>query len=130
MFKNLFEFKKWVALCACLSLSAAMGCSKQKAPGSSASSTAATEATLQNAFQKSDSEVKALADAVNSDLHSGQTAKAYIGLHDLAAKPGLTLEQQQVVAQSQVKLNSELKTKAAQGDEEASKLLEAYRSGK
>jgi len=123
-----------------LALSAALatalcitGCKKAE-PGVSTAAAppdpAVTQQQIQAAFKDAKPEVKSTADQAAAALQNNDPGKAFLQLNALNATPDLTPEERAAAAQSMSRGSQQLRAAAQRGDQEAAKLLDAYRSGK
>jgi len=107
------------------------GCKKADATVSTAvPDPAVTEQQIQSAFKDAKPEVKNAADQAAAALQNNEPGKAFLQLNALNYTPDLTPEERAAAAQSLNRVGQQLRSAAQRGDQEAAKLLDAYRSGK
>lgn len=112
-----------------LLLLCATGCSKNTAPPAPLPAEE-IPAAFQKAFSKAKPEVKGLADQVVASVQAADHAKAFTGMQNLAAQPGLTKEQLDVVSRASLTVNGLLQAAQSQGDQKAAETLKSYRINK
>jgi len=108
------------------------GCKKAE-PGISTAAPpdpAITEQQIKTAFKDAKPELKSAADQAAAALQNNDPGKAFLQLNALNANPDLTPEERAAAAQSMSRVSQQLRAAAQRGDQEAAKLLDAYRSGK
>ena len=85
-------------------------------------------ATIENAFDQAQPEVKSVADSVASSVKNQDSATAFEQLQDLSARPSLTSEQRSAAARAMVTVVQQLQEAAANGDQKAQEALHKYMS--
>ena len=87
-------------------------------------------AALSKAFKKTNPEVKELVNQIISAVQAQDYSRAYLGFQNLAVKPGLDKEQQDVTARGVMTLNTVLQSAQSSGDSKAAETLKTYRVNK
>ena len=88
------------------------------------------EGNLRTAFKDGSAGARQMADAAVTALEKQDRAQAFTLLNGLSAAPDLTSEQREAAARAAGAMRERLAKEAAQGDQEAAALMQAYRSGK
>jgi hypothetical protein len=125
---NTLKIKK-AGLIICCAAAALAGCSKNST--SSAPPPLAADqvpATIENAFNQAQPEVKSVADNVASAVKNQDPATAFEQLQDLSARPSLTSEQRSAASRAMMTVAQQLQAAAANGDQKAQEALHKYMS--
>jgi hypothetical protein len=115
------------ALTGALLLGLNAGCTKK--PDGPATS-AELPGNLREAFKDGSAAAKQMADAAATALEKQDRAQAFTLLNGLSTAPDVTPEQRQAASRAAAAMRERLAKEAAQGDQEAAALMQAYRSSK
>ena len=110
-----------------LALVSFTGCAKHQEAATS--TPAEAQAALQQAFSQAKPEVKTAADEAAAAIQN-QPGKALLQLQAISSSPDLDPQQRNAAQNSIFALTARLRAAAAQGDPEAEKALQAYRSAR
>ena len=129
MFK--FPLTNWIGLAWLCVLACGGGC--HRGGGSAPPPALSAEelpAALEKTFAKAKPDLKELAGQITAAVRARDYPTAYLGLQTLAGKPGLSKEQQQIMASALVTVNNLLQTAQSQGDAKAAQTLNFLRQNK
>lgn len=104
------------------------GCSRSQPPEPIA--LADVPAALREAFQDAKPEFKTLIEEIIPAIQNPEYPKAFNGLQMLAARPGLTKPQRELVARCVMAVGEQMSAAASSGDAQATEFMQLYQGQK
>ncbi|MDW8309628.1 MAG: hypothetical protein RMK20_09665 [Verrucomicrobiales bacterium] len=112
-----------------LALACGVGCNRSAAPPAPLR-VEELPGALETAFARAQPDVKALANQIVVAVQARNYPKAFASLQTLSRSPGLTDEQLTILARATLTINALLQDARAEGDPQAARTLNTYRSQK
>ena len=120
---------KYLVLPLLLALACGTGCNRSVPPPTPLTAEE-LPTVMQQAFNEASSDVKQVAEQVIAAVQAQDYSKAFTGLQNLSALPGLTKEQSTVASRATLTVNSLLQAAQAKGDQKAAQTINTYRKDK
>jgi len=112
-----------------LLLAIGVGC-KKDIPPPTALPVEQFAAEFQKTFANAKSEIKDLANQIVTAVQAKDYSKAFGLVQNLTATPGLSKDQQNLIARALMTVNEQLAAAQTQGDQNAAQTVETYRRNK